>query len=134
MVGPSSKSFFWGVKVDLFLFFFFYLRRFFAFKKWFTLSFIPLKACFPRNKPAVPNEGAGPDKNMLAPSAILSCKVGRLTNLAPPLRYLFLCNALLFFLQGIFFFVPLLGDACLLFYRGHGTEVSNTKHHTPKNQ
>ena len=75
---------------------FYRLLLLFAFKKWSTLSFIPLNACLPRNTPAVVNEGAGPDKNMLTPSAILSCKVGRLTNLAPPLWYLFLREALVF--------------------------------------
>lgn len=46
-----------------------------------------------RNKPAVVNDGAGPDKNMLTPSAILPCKVGRLTNLVPRLWYLCLRDA-----------------------------------------
>lgn len=35
--------------------------------------------------PSLTKEGEGPDKNMDAPSAILSCKVGLRTNRAPPL-------------------------------------------------
>ena len=72
---------------------------------------MPLNACLPRNTPAVVNEGAGPDKNMLTPSAILSCKVGRLTNLAPPLWYLFLREARLFDLAGIFHTTRFVGGA-----------------------
>ena len=81
---------------------FYRLLLLFAFKKWSTLSFILLNACLPRNTSALVNEGVGPDKNMLTPSANLSGKVGHLTNLAPPLWYLFLREARLFGLAGIF--------------------------------
>ena len=44
----------------------------------FTLFETPLNACFPKSLSKAPKEGSGPDKNMLAPSAILSSKDGPL--------------------------------------------------------
>ena len=49
-----------------------------------TLSFIPLNTWPASFRPMVPKDGAGPDRNMLAPSAILSVRVGLRMNLAPP--------------------------------------------------
>ena len=44
----------------------------------FTLCETPLNVCFPKSRPKAAKEGSGPDKNMLAPSAILSRKDGPL--------------------------------------------------------
>lgn len=45
---------------------------------------MPFKAVLPNSLPAVMNVGAGPDKNMAAPSAILSVRVGFRLYKAPP--------------------------------------------------
>ena len=45
-----------------------------------TLSLIPFNACFPNKNPNFP-KGDGPDQNILAPAAILSCKDGPLHNI-----------------------------------------------------
>lgn len=45
---------------------------------------MPLKTVLPNSLAAVPNVGAGPAKNMDAPSAILSVRVGLRRYSAPP--------------------------------------------------
>ena len=72
-----------------------------------TLSLIPFNACFPNKNPNFP-KGDGPDKNILAPAAILSSKDGPLRNIlrtvlteAPPawprFRRLRLCVPRIFY-------------------------------------
>ena len=45
---------------------------------------MPLNACFPNIAPNLRKLGEGPDKNMAAPSAILSTRRGLRLNRAPP--------------------------------------------------
>ena len=68
----------------------------------FTLSETPLNVFFPKSRPKAAKEGSGPDKNMLAPSAILSRKDGplciilrRVLKETPPFCLRFLVRRLL---------------------------------------
>ena len=51
---------------------------------------MPFKACPPNLPKASPNPGAGPDRNILMPWAILSTKRGLRRIKAPPRCFLFL--------------------------------------------